>query len=269
VIQKIYILTTKVRSDRLEMLIPELEKSDIFKIFPNIEIECVYGYHHTQVDLDFLREQGYDYCKEWELDESVSYHTTRSYDKKWDWWYRPVRLGEMCCAITHLSGWKALLNDGVDCALFLEDDVSIRGNSFFLVNEHLKYIPDKSWSMFYCARNGWEVESEKIVNDFIVVPNFSYNMHAYVLTNLGATQLCNGNFEKNIIINDEYVPLFYNHPRKNELGHIYNYSPFKVYATYNGNDLVSVRSRDIVGSDTEYSLDVFGVQGEVFGKRVN
>ena len=32
-IQKIYILTTKVRSDRLEMLIPELEKSDIFKIF--------------------------------------------------------------------------------------------------------------------------------------------------------------------------------------------------------------------------------------------
>ena len=52
-IKKIYILTTRVRDDRLSLLVPELEKSDLFKIFPNIEVELVYGYHHTQVDWVF------------------------------------------------------------------------------------------------------------------------------------------------------------------------------------------------------------------------
>ncbi len=270
-IKKIYILTTRVRDDRLSLLVPELEKSDLFKIFPNIEVELVYGYHHTQVDLGFLRENGYDYCKEWELEEDVVFPRgpNNFYDKAWDWWYRPVRLGEMCCAITHLSGWKALLNDNIDCALFLEDDVIIRNGSFSIINEYLKYIPTKDWSMFYCSRNGFEVENEIIVNDFIVRPKFSYNMHAYVLTTLGATHLCNGNYEKNLIINDEYVPLFYNHPRRSNMKDVYNYPPlFKTYATYNNNDLIDVRPRDLVGSDTEYSLDIFGVQGEVFGEKV-
>ena len=263
-IDSIYILTTKVRSDRLELIKNGLYNSNPWKVFPDANIEVVYGYHHTQVDLDFLRQQGYDYYEGWELDKSVTFprplHPSKFYGVEWDWWYRPMRLGEMCCGITHLSAWKAHLNDGNKCSLFLEDDANLRPGCFESIRDHLMKIPSYEsfdWSMFYCDRNGFEVETETIVNDSIVVPNFSYNMHAYVLTELGATQLVNGNYEKNLIINDEYVPVFFNHPRKLELSKVYNCPEvFEVYSPYESRGIINAYPKNIYGSDTEDSKSV-------------
>ena len=115
--------------------------------------------------------------------------------------------GEVGCALSHYTLWKKMVDENIEQALILEDDIVINNPDFISIIEK---IPISAYDLIYVGRKKLLTVDEEKMELWevggLVKPTFSYWACAYVLTLSGAKKLCNLDYLNNLIINDEYMP---------------------------------------------------------------
>ena len=119
---------------------------------------------------------------------------------------RTLHTVKVGCSLSHYSLWEKLINENIEKALILEDDVVIKNPDFISIIDN---IPTDAYDLIYVGRKKMSNNKEEQaidINSSLVKPTFSYWGCAYVLTLSGAKKLCHSDYLNNIIINDEYMP---------------------------------------------------------------
>jgi GR25 family glycosyltransferase involved in LPS biosynthesis/glycosyltransferase involved in cell wall biosynthesis len=145
------------------------------------------------------------------------------------WFNRDMLPGEIGCAISHLTLWKHIdaSNAGLkrfNNVLILEDDFEPTATA--LTDDVVKQLP-VDWDMLYLGRNA--LTDEDYDSDAkIIKPGRSYNLHAYMLSPMGAKKLVDQQFQRKIMPVDEFIQATYTKHIREDLHHIWADS--KVYA---------------------------------------
>jgi collagen beta-1,O-galactosyltransferase len=168
-------------------------------------------------------------------------------------WSRPLRAGEVGCAIGHWSMWRRAAADGDHPALFLEDDTVLVADFLSRLEDGLARLAatDPSWDLVYLGRHALEPDTP--VAPGIVRPGFSYCTYGYAVSALGVQKLLATNYDQALLPPDELLPALYlNHPRPD----IRARYPRSLAAYAFEPPLVTQLPRDAWGTDTEDSDDV-------------
>jgi len=166
------------------------------------------------------------------------------------WWSRPLKKGEVGCAIGHWSCWQRSLQADGDVFLFFEDDICPVEDFTQRLAEGLQRLAafDSGWDLLYLGRHGLEPDEPAI--DGIVRPGFSYCTFGYALSRAAVAKVLATAYDQAIIPADELLPALYlDHPREDvrrrypKILRAYAFEP----------PLVTQLSRDLAGTDTEDS----------------
>lgn len=151
-----------------------------------------------------------------------------SFGSAWQGWRdygRPLREGEVGCALSHLAAWRAAAaaamaeTDGLEAAIVLEDDAVGLERCWEELGAELEALRDAGcdWDVLYLGRvraPGGVGEDGRRVSARTVRAGFSYATHGYVLSAAGARKLANGGLERCVMPLDEWLPATYAcHPR--------------------------------------------------------
>jgi glycosyl transferase, family 25 len=167
------------------------------------------------------------------------------------WWSRPLKLGEIGCAISHWKCWQQAAADGADPALILEDDAVLTGLCAARLPLRLQLLTavDPGWDLLYLGR--WALDGDdRPVTEGIVRPGYSYCTYGYLLSASGLRALLDCGFERALIPVDELIPALYmDHPRA-DIASLY---PKRLRAYALEPPLVTQLPKEEAGSDTEAS----------------
>ncbi|NND23527.1 MAG: hypothetical protein HKN86_02425 [Acidimicrobiia bacterium] len=165
-----------------------------------------------------------------ELPEGAKIYDNWGQPESWnDFWKKDVQPGEVGCTLSHISAWNKIVEDGVSRALILEED--------FVPKLPLLELPEPDeswpykWDYLNLGRYIFNKENDIMINDAYCIPSLHYNMHAYVLTNLGAQKLVDYNLQKNIFINDEFITATYMNHRRSDIEELYPIKNINALAT--------------------------------------
>jgi glycosyl transferase, family 25 len=165
------------------------------------------------------------------------------------WWNRPLKLGEIGCAISHWMCWQKAAADAADPALILEDDVALADHCAARLQSRLARLStiDPHWDLLYLGR--WALDDQDhAVAEGIVRPGYGY-----VLSASGLAALLNCGFERALIPVDELIPALYlDHPRED----IRSLYPKRLRAYALEPPLITQLPKEEAGSDTEASAFV-------------
>lgn len=127
------------------------------------------------------------------------------------WWNRDMKPGEIGCALSHLSIWKHAYSLNYKKIIILEEDFKpIKQIDPNLINE----LDQNDWDFCYLGRNKIKEDQSEVSNN-LVIPGYSYNLHAYMLSESGIKNLLQFSFENKIMPVDEFIPAtFCDHPRQ-------------------------------------------------------
>jgi hypothetical protein len=158
----------------------------IDKFGDSLELERFDAFNGSLITYDKLRKMGYDTYSSWR-EPSINRKQTH---------------GEIGCSLSHLHCWLKCIQLNEPIIIF-EDDVEFYSN-FNL--DRVKEVLLKH-EFVYLSRKKMTADEEKQIADDLVVPSFSYWNCAYAITPAAAKKLCNKLYYKNLIINDEYIPI--------------------------------------------------------------
>jgi collagen beta-1,O-galactosyltransferase len=165
-------------------------------------------------------------------------------------WRRPLKKGEIGCAIGHWSCWRHSLVFDDDLFAYFEDDICFADDFVVRLGDGLTRLSafDSEWDLLYLGR--YKAGADTPILDGIVKPGFSYSAFAYVLTRRAVAKILATNFSAAIIPVDELLPALYlEHPRSDVRQ---RYPPvLRAYAFVP--PLVTTLASAIGGSDTEDS----------------
>jgi glycosyl transferase, family 25 len=171
------------------------------------------------------------------------------------WWSRPLKLGEIGCAISHWKCWQQAAADGADPALILEDDAVLAPRCAERLRSRLARLEaiDPHWDLLYLGR--WALDGDdQPVTEGIVRPGYSYCTYGYLLSPSGLRALLGCGFERALIPVDELIPALYlDHPRED----IRSLYPSRLRAYALEPPLVTQLPKEVAGSDTEASPFAF------------
>lgn len=153
-------------------------------------------------------------------------------DRFWrDQFYnRKLTHGDVGCLLAHRAAWVKV-SEQDEPMMIIEDDAIVLD----AYDEQYYESLINDYNIVYLQRNENEPENVKSIDDMIEVPAYPYNLTAYILTPESAKILLNTNIVKNIIPDDEYVPLMLKHLKPCALKE----------------DVFQQASRDVLGSDIE------------------
>ena len=125
------------------------------------------------------------------------------------WWNRDVTPGEVGCAVSHWRVWKDAHKNGYKRILILEEDFTVLRK--FDRAQIAKC--GENWTLFFLG-HCFIRPPRRDVTENIVEPDFTYNAHAYMLSDVGCKLLLDQNFDQSIIPVDEFLSAtFCDHPR--------------------------------------------------------
>jgi len=135
---------------------------------------------------------------------------------------RPVRIGELGCAASHLAAWRDALQRRLDLALFFEDDLLVEADFMNRLREELHLLDklqgEEPWDLLYLGRQkGPRAVDGARVTPRLIRPGFSFCTHAYALSRSGLEKLCASGYEARVLPLDDFLPALYadgGHPRK-------------------------------------------------------
>lgn len=126
---------------------------------------------------------------------------------------RGMTMGEIGCAISHHRAWHTIFEDpSINSALILEDDAIFEKGFRNKMDQLTERINSQEWDLFYLGRKKIEAKQEKIVDDPIVEPLFSYWCLSYLVNKKGAKKLLESGYRNALIPADEFVPIMNNTP---------------------------------------------------------
>ena len=167
-----------------------------------------------------------------------------------EWWNRPLKLGEVGCAVSHWSCWKRAAELDSKLTLVLEDDVELCPGIERALDVAIARLEalDPGWHLAYLGRWALEPAAELLVAEGIVRPAYSYCTFAYALSSRGLHELLAAGFERALIPVDELLPALYMpHPRAD----VRKRYPPRLSAYAFEPPLVTQLPKDHAGSDTE------------------
>lgn len=173
--------------------------------FGDVPCELVQAIDGRNVDNEYLALRNLELYECWEIPGSDN-----------NWWNRPMKPGELGCALSHLGCWKLAAARDFDSVLILEEDFLTLNE---LTDDVVKDLPC-NWDMLYLGRNKLEDDYD-VVSENIVVPKASYNMHAYVLSRSGITKLLEQQFDNKLMPVDEFIIATYAQHTRPDLGFIW------------------------------------------------
>ncbi|CAE7252977.1 colgalt1 [Symbiodinium sp. CCMP2592] len=168
---------------------------------------------------------------------------------------RPMRWGEVACALTHRRAWLRALEMGPGPTLILEDDALPAARAGPLLSEVLGELPEE-WDVCFLAPTellGGDMEG--LVSR---VSAMCYGTNAYLCSQQGAARLLRATEGKDIIPVDELMPalaLPNGHPRRDVAALLAGAPRLRLYRLRPGTNLIlpAMQSWD---SDTEVSLPI-------------
>ena len=170
------------------------------------------------------------------------------------WWNRPLKLGEIGCAVSHWLCWQRAAALHSTRTLVLEDDVTLVPQIEHKLEAGLAELDalDPEWDLVYLGRWALEPDSDIPVTPGIVRPAYSYCTFGYMLSASGLAKLLDVHFERAIIPVDELLPALYmSHPRED----VRRRYPPRLNAYAFEPALVTQLPKDVAGSDTEATAD--------------
>jgi GR25 family glycosyltransferase involved in LPS biosynthesis len=201
--------------------------------------------HDTNRKNDMIEKLKKTNIKKFEFFNAINGMTDLSkYDFKviynWNDYFlnRPITIGEIGCALSHYNIWKNIVDNNINKALILEDDVIFKNN----FNEMLDIIENLefNYDIFYLSRKPLNVYfkgmDEIDINDFIVECKSSYNLHSYIITYECAKILINCNFLNNLLPVDDFLSILYDkhsYPFKEYINYFKNCKSIKAYSLKN------------------------------------
>ena len=145
-----------------------------------------------------------------------------------DWWTRDMFPGEIGCMLSHYEVWLDAVRNNYENVLILEEDFKMEN---YFPSEELSSIPE-GWDFVYLGKNNVPNNPDTRINDHVSFPGYSYNTHAYLLSNAGAKKLLSKDVCNNLVPADEFIPAVIGvHPRQ-DLLNLFNNSEFNGY-TFN------------------------------------
>ena len=242
---KAYIINLDRRKDRRRKMEEDLRASGF-----HYHYEFIRAIDALDLTPEMMRQNGYRPYPRWRMRR----HRNRFYR-------RELLMGEIACALSHLSAWERAREEGHEYSLVLEDDAGFSATAMDELGEILRGLREQSlsWDLFYVGRS-FRPTVECFVRDRVVVPGYSYGAFAYLLTQRGIGKLLAAGLKNDIIPSDEFLPNFYcDHPR-HDIRTLYTRpEQFSAYAALP--DLAHVTwlprdnglERPPVASDTEHS----------------
>lgn len=213
-IDKIYVLAINHTQEKINDIISRLEAAEFE---PGTNYTIITG-HNAYED---------------EIPEGVKVYDKWGNPNHWNkFWQMPVQIGEVGCTLSHIKGWNAIAaEDGVERGLILEEDFNpVAGKAIKDLPE-----PDENWPFVwdYMSLGRWSFNEKNDVklNDTYCIPGLHYNMHAYVLTKVGAQKLVDYHLEKNLFINDEFITATYMKHRREYVEALYPVKTISAIAT--------------------------------------
>ena len=144
---------------------------------------------------------------------------------------RYVTKGEVGCSLSHYYIWEKIINENIEKAIILEDDVEILDKHFIeKVNNVTEF-----YDLLYLSRKKITGEVEKSINEEINICSTSYWLCAYCITIECARKIKNDIFYNNIIPVDEYLPYLYSNMYNKHLDNIYSNIPKIKSLTFKNN----------------------------------
>ena len=124
---------------------------------------------------------------------------------------RNINHGEIGCFLSHYQIWEKIVVDKLNASIILEDD-NIFNPDFIIQIQYILEINFKLYDLFYLSRIkiNPNIIEEQITNN-ILIPSYSYNANAYILTRSGANKLLNTPCLRNLMPVDEFLPIMYDH----------------------------------------------------------
>ena len=134
---------------------------------------------------------------------------------------RNLTWGEVGCMMSHYNIYKKCVEENIDVAIILEDDVTIPDNFTDKVNKIITDLNNDihNWNLCYLGRKSMDDRDIDIHPDF-VLSGYSYWTCAYIINLKGMKKILDSGIKQNIIPADEILPI---------LG---NVSPYKKYYEY-------------------------------------
>ncbi len=102
---------------------------------------------------------------------------------------RPLRLGEIACTLSHIEVSQAIVEQGIECAMVLEDDVTFTPGAIQNLKQLLKQLPE-DWDLIqlFYRTDGYEQLTDNIVN-FTLSPKFPIGSLGYLINASGAKKI--------------------------------------------------------------------------------
>jgi GR25 family glycosyltransferase involved in LPS biosynthesis len=133
---------------------------------------------------------------------------------------RNITWGEIGCTLSHYNIYKRCVDNNIENAVILEDDVDIPNGFSKLINKYIDELNHdiNDWEFCYLSRKAMNSEKENL-NQFknFVKADYSYWTCSYIINLKGMQKMIKSNYNQNIIPADEILPI---------LGHV---SPLKEY----------------------------------------
>ena len=207
---KVYCINLKeetLKKERITKLLKEEGLSDITLMFD--------GIHYSEIDEDFLKSNDLKIFDEWTIEDCGIRHYERN-----------IRSGEIGCGTSHYFCWKAFFESGARYGLFFEDDCYWEETGIIkkTVEEFMSFNKDYKADLFYLSRiipemdndegtvSPEDAKEEKVTKDTdynYVIPTYSYNLNAYVLSREGAAKILDQKPNHSIMTPDEIIPAMY------------------------------------------------------------
>jgi len=209
---KIFVINLERCKEKREKMIKKLEGE---------EYEMTMAVDGKELNKDTLKALDVELLKQW----------------KDPWSGRNITWGEVGCSLSHYNIYKYCVENNIENAVILEDDIDIPeklSNSLDNIIDNLnKEI--SNWELCYLSRKPINSEKENVneFKDFVKV-DYSYWTCSYIINLKGMQKIINSNYHKNIIPADEILPILGNiSPHKDYYKYYNIQEPLNIYSVKN------------------------------------
>ena len=245
---QIFVINLERCFNKKEKMLKQLTNNN----FKNINFEFIKAIDGRNLTNKILATRNADILKEWK-DPYSGRNTT---------W------GEVGCTLSHILIYEKCIEENIDIAIILEDDVLIPDNFGEKLNNILEKLKKIDWELCYLGRKPIDEKDQSIddkdqsiddkdqsINDFFVKPGYSYWTCGYIVNLKGMEKIINSNIKKNLIAADEVLPILGNVSPYKKFYNYYNINePLKMYSLKNL--IVKPESAAFNYSDTENSKEI-------------
>ena len=148
------------------------------------------------------------------------------------WSGRNVTWGEVGCGLSHYSVIEKCVQENVEIAVILEDDVIIPDNFSEHINSVLNDLNKiDDWEFCYLGRYAQRPGDDIDYNEKFIKPGYSYWLCAYIMNLKGMKKVVDSGMKKNLLTPDEVLPIIGQSSPYKQFYNYYNLSePLKMYS---------------------------------------